>query len=164
MAALHRPAHQPPSPHHLPTQTHTQRSSQAAARPCACKDPATQATTHHLRIRERHTFEHRSLFLEEPLTVARLHAAIYALYGEGHKPVWSRRRPSYRKKLANGSWDLEDVRLRIHRVYPSYITQREALYGRTPDAFTVAGNATLDAGLAAWVAEHPCGLLDVTFV
>jgi hypothetical protein len=153
--------------HTSPSQTTnhtTQRSDKAAARPCACEDAATGRKTHHLRIRERHTFEHRSLFVEEPLTVERLHAAIHALYGEDHKPVWSRARPSYRKKHDNGSWDLEHVQLRIHRVYPSYITQREALYGQVPDRFTVKTNASMDKALAQWVADNPCGLLDVAFV
>ncbi len=140
------------------------RSDKAAARPCACEDPATGARTHHLRIRERHTFEHRSLFLEEPLTVERLRAAIHELYGEDHRPVWARARPSYRKKLMDGSWDRKHVELRIHRVYPSYITQREALYGRAPDAFTLKGNASMDKALATWVTGNPCGLLDVAFV
>ncbi len=93
-----------------------------------------------------------------------MHAAIHQLYGEDHRPVWARARPSYRKKLADGSWDREHVELRIHRVYPSYITQREALYGHAPDAFTLKGNASMDKALATWVAGNPCGLLDVAFV
>lgn len=94
----------------------------------------------------------------------RLHQAIYNLYGQDHKPVWARARPSYRKRKEDGSWDLEHVQLRIHRVYPSYITQREALYGKLPRRFTIAGNETLDKGFERWVADNPCGMLDVTFV
>lgn len=78
--------------------------------------------------------------------------------------MWARSRPSYRKKLDDGSWDREHVQLKIHKVYPSYITQREALYGRTPDVFTLKGDRAMDKGLAEWVAKNPCGLLDVTFV
>lgn len=139
-------------------------SDRLARRPCACRDPATGLQTHHLFVRERHTLEHRSLFLEEPLSVGRLQAAVLELYGPQHRPVWSRARPSYRRKHANGSWDLGHVQLRVHRLYPSGLTQREALYGRAPDPFTVRDNATMDRSLAQWVADNPCGELDVIFV
>jgi glycoprotein 3-alpha-L-fucosyltransferase len=149
-------------------------------RPCACQVPATEGadgkgtdegvkvvkpvTVHHLYIRERSTFEFRSLFVQEPLTVARLHAAILDLYGDEHQPVWARKRPSYRRKLPNGSWDLTHVRVKIHKVYPAGITWREALYGSLPDQFTVAGNGTMDKALRKWVRQNPCGEVEVTFV
>lgn len=47
-------------------------------------------------------------------------------------------------------------------IYPH--KQREALYGHEPDPFTVKGDAKMDAALAEWIAENPCGMLDVTFV
>lgn len=143
-------------------------------RPCACQAPATDGeegekaangvTTHHLYIRERATFEFGSLFVQEPLTVARLHAAILDLYGAEHQPVWARKRPSYRQKLPDGSWDMTHVQMKIHKVYPAGITSREALYGSLPDQFTVAGNSTMDKALRKWVRQNPCGEMEVTFV
>lgn len=149
-------------------------------RPCACQVPATEGadgreteegtnlaesvTIHHLYIRERSTFEFRSLFVREPLTVARLHTAILDLYGAEHQPVWARKRPSYRRKLLDGSWDLTHVQVKIHKVYPAGITWREALYGSLPDQFTVAGNDTMDKALRKWVRQNPCGEVEVTFV
>ena len=141
-------------------------AEKAAARPCACRgeEPGQGTTLHHIFIRERATFEFRSLFVEEPLTVERLHAAIYALYGPEHKPVWTRKRPSYRQKNDDGTWDQTHVQMKIHKVYPAGITSREALYGPLPDAFTVQGNATMDKALRKWVRNNPCGEMEVTFV
>ena len=146
-------------------------------RPCACQAPAPEGeegeegkkatktvTTHHLYIRERATFEFRSLFVQEPLTVARLHAAILDLYGAEHQPVWARKRRSYRQKLPDGSTDLTHVQMKIHKVYPAGITSREALYGSLPDQFTIAGNGTMDKALRKWVRQNPCGEVEVTFV
>ena len=145
-------------------------AAQAAARPCACRGPPTQEgeetgkTLHHLFIRERATFEFRSLFVEEPLTVEKLHTAIHALYGADHKPVWSRKRPSYRRKNDDGTWDMTHMQMKIHKVYPAGITSKEALYGQLPDAFTLQGNATMDKALRKWVRQHPCGEIEVSFV
>ncbi len=149
-------------------------ATKVAARPCACreeppapaegKEPGQGKVLHHFYIRERATFAFRSLFVEEPLTVDRLHTAIYALYGPEHKPLWARKRPSYRRKNDDGAWDQSHVQMKIHKVYPAGITSREALYGPLPDTFTVRGNTTMDKALRKWVRSNPCGELEVVFV
>lgn len=139
-------------------------------RPCACRpqeeggEGGSNGVIHHLYVRERFTFEYRSLFLTEPFTVAKLHATLLALYGSEYRPVWTRKRPSYRKKSPDGSWDMAYVPIKIHKVYPAGITTKEALYGQIPDAFSVVGNRTMDQALRRWVKQNPCGEIEVTFV
>lgn len=139
-------------------------------RPCACRpqeeggEGGSNGVIHHLYVRERFTFEYRSLFLTEPFTVAKLHATLLALYGSEHRPVWTRKRPSYRKKSPDGSWDMAYVPIKIHKVYPAGITTKEALYGQIPDAFSVVGNRTMDQALRRWVKQNPCGEIEVIFV
>lgn len=150
-------------------------ANQEKARPCACRQAGEGEeeeeegenkgkTLHHFYIRERATFEFRSLFVEEPLTVDKLHAAIYDLYGADHKPVWSRKCPSYRQKNADGTWDMTHIQMKIHKVYPAGSTSREALYGQLSDRFTVRGNETMDKALRKWVRQNPCGEVEVAFV
>lgn len=105
----------------------------------------------------------RSIYMTHPLSVEALHAKIHSVFGSDYKPVWTLERPSYRKKLDNGTWDRAHQPLRVHKIYPAGSTTKDALFSPIPDPFTIAGPPQ-DKEFRKWVAEHPCGELEVIFV
>lgn len=100
------------------------RASAMNDRPCMCQESKKGPVVHHLYVRERGKFYSRSLFLEEPLTIAGLHKTILEEYGGDFRPIWVESRPSFRKKEEDGSWDKTHFELRIHRIFPKGITYK----------------------------------------
>lgn len=81
------------------------------------------------------------------LTIKALESAILAKFRSlNHTPIWKNERPT----ILRGGNDLK-----IHRIYPVGITQREALY-------TFRFNN--DSELEKHVKSNPCAKLEVIFV
>lgn len=115
-------------------------------RPCKCKHGVD--IIHHLYVRERGKFEMESIFLRSSnMTVAGLHHAIISKFSSLHYvPIFKAGRP----KIIEG----DDV-LRIHRVYPIGLTQREALY---------TWKFHDDQDMQTYMKANPCAKLEVIFV
>jgi hypothetical protein len=90
----------------------------------------------------------RSLFLEEPLTLARLNDTMRFTLGGDYKPLWTGMRPSYRKRSDDGTWDASHYPLRLHKIQP--VGGAEGLQS--------------DEAVTEWVRGHPCGELEVVLV
>lgn len=93
-----------------------------------------------------------------------LHQSLLSALGPDYKPVWTKERPSYRKKNPDGTWDRNHQPVRIHSIYPAGGTTRDALFSSIPDPFTVTDSPDMDAAFRDWVRQHPCGELEVIFV
>jgi hypothetical protein len=55
----------------------------------------------------------------------------------------------------------------FHFIYPAGSTTKDALFSPIPDSFTIGGGSLShesDVAFRHWVAEHPCGELEVIFV
>ena len=163
---------------HLGTKLRTQEEKQQK-RPCQCKE--SLITTYHLYIRERGKFEMESIFLRQPslylrltfqaylfrfrvldlmklgwfvcffrsnnMTLAALHNAVVAKFSSmKYVPIFKSERP----KIIQG----DDV-LRIYRIYPVGMNQREALY---------TWKFQSDDGLKSYIEKNPCAKLEVIFV
>jgi glycoprotein 3-alpha-L-fucosyltransferase len=76
-----------------------------------------------------------------------LEEAVLAKFGAlNHVPVWKEERPP---SLRGGN------QLKVYKIYPVGLTQRQALYGfRFRD----------DSELEKYIKDHPCGKLEVIFV
>ncbi|XP_024531382.1 glycoprotein 3-alpha-L-fucosyltransferase A [Selaginella moellendorffii] len=135
---------------HVATAIHQKQEQEAfrsrnASRPCKCSVGST--TTFHLYVRERGRFHLESIFLRsDNLSVAALEAAIISKFSsKNHVPIWNAARPEMLK--AKGP-------LKVHRVYPVGLTQREALFSWQ---FT-------DEDLVNHIDANPCAKLEVIFV
>lgn len=115
-------------------------------RPCKCVRDAV--TTYHLFVRERGKYEMESVFLRSSnLTVAALHQAILSKFASiNYVPIFKLGRP----KVIHG-----DDSLKLYRVYPVGMTQRQALF---------SWRFENDSDLQAYVEKNPCANLEVIFV
>ncbi|MCO5549946.1 hypothetical protein L7F22_003423 [Adiantum nelumboides] len=115
-------------------------------RPCKCEHHSV--TTHHLFVRERGKFEMESVFLRSSnLTVAALHEAILSKFSfMNYVPIFKSGRPT----AIQG-----DESLKLYKVYPVGMTQRQALYSWKFES---------DIDLQAYVEKNPCANLEVIFV
>ncbi|ERM93474.1 hypothetical protein AMTRI_Chr04g247480 [Amborella trichopoda] len=115
-------------------------------RPCNCT--RSGVTVHHLFVRERGRFEMESIFLSSSsLTLQALESAVLAKFKSlNHVPIWKGDRPS----VIKGGDDLK-----IYRIYPLGMTQRQALY-----TFSFKG----DGDLQYYIESNPCAKLEVIFV
>ncbi|MCO5547384.1 hypothetical protein L7F22_000833 [Adiantum nelumboides] len=115
-------------------------------RPCKCKHHSV--TTHHLFVRERGKFEMESVFLRSSnLTVAALHEAILSKFSfMNYVPIFKSGRPT----AIQG-----DESLKLYKVYPVGMTQRQALYSWKFES---------DSDLQAYVEKNPCANIEVIFV
>ncbi|KAK9096931.1 hypothetical protein Sjap_022428 [Stephania japonica] len=148
-------------------------------RPCKCtRGPET---LYHLYVRERGRFEMESIFLSKAvpvlvaiaemsitlilvcasrghalihdsklssnLTLAAMESAVLAKFkSANHVPVWKEERP---KSIRGGD------ELKVHRIHPVGLTQREALY-----TFRFNSND----GFRSYIDSHPCAKFEVIFV
>uniref|UniRef100_A0A1J3EJ20 Fucosyltransferase n=2 Tax=Noccaea caerulescens TaxID=107243 RepID=A0A1J3EJ20_NOCCA len=117
-------------------------------RPCKCSRGGSD-TVYHVFVRERGRFQMESIFLRgKNLTQEALEAAVVAKFKSlKHEPVWKRERPVSLKG--------DDNELRVHRIYPLGLTQRQALYG-----FKFEGNSSL----SSHIQHNPCAKFEVVFV
>ncbi|XP_042396060.1 putative fucosyltransferase-like protein [Zingiber officinale] len=121
-------------------------SSSFQNRPCHCTSKA--ATVYHLFVRERGRFKMESIYMRSGrLTLEALESAVLAKFRLlNHVPIWKNERP----EVLRGGNDL-----RIYRIYPVGITQREALY---------SFRFNNDAELEKHIKSKPCAKLEVIFV
>ncbi|KAK1423830.1 hypothetical protein QVD17_19139 [Tagetes erecta] len=116
-------------------------------RPCQCrKGPET---VYHIYVRERGRFEMESVFLRSGnLTMEALEAAVLLKFkSSNHEPVWRNERP----ESIRGDKNV----LKVYRIYPVGMTQRQALYTfsfQTNTAFT------------SHIESNPCAKFEVIFV
>ncbi|KAI4367616.1 hypothetical protein MLD38_023332 [Melastoma candidum] len=130
---------------HLATKAREKEEKEKGqSRPCKC----TRGTkpVYHLFVRERGRFELESIFLRE-LTLKALKSAVKAKFASlNHLPVWKQERP---ESIKGGN------ELKIYRIYPVGLTQRQALY-------TFRFNK--DSDFQSHVESNPCAKLEVIFV
>ncbi|XP_022763374.1 glycoprotein 3-alpha-L-fucosyltransferase A-like isoform X1 [Durio zibethinus] len=133
---------------HLATviQEKEERSSDFKKRPCKCSRGSE--TVYHLYVRERGRFEMDSIFLRSGnLTLGALEAAVLMKFKSvEHVPIWKQERP---KSIRGGD------ELKVYRIYPVGLTQRQALY-----TFKFEG----DADLRSHIENNPCAKFEVIFV
>ncbi|PKA59513.1 Putative fucosyltransferase-like protein [Apostasia shenzhenica] len=116
-------------------------------RPCKCKSKAG-SLLYHLYVRERGRFKTESVFLSSRnVSLKALESAVLAKFKSiNHAPIWKSERP---KSIRGGD------ELRLYRIYPVGLTQREALYG-----FRFG----TDSALQKHIDDHPCSKFEVIFV
>eukprot|EP00249_Psilotum_nudum_P014422 c24815_g1_i1 orf=455-1984(+) len=116
------------------------------SRPCQCKQGSD--VVYHLYVRERGKFEMESIFLRSSnMTIQGIHNAIITKFESmNYIPIWNRERP----KVISG-----EGKLKIYKVYPVGMTQRQALY---------TWNFYHDQDVKTFVEVNPCAKLEVIFV
>ncbi|XP_031282316.1 glycoprotein 3-alpha-L-fucosyltransferase A-like isoform X2 [Pistacia vera] len=133
---------------HLATMIREQeeKSPDFKKRPCKCNRGSE--TVHHLYVRERGRFYMESIFLRSgSLTLKGLESAVLMKFKSlKHMPVWKQERP---ESIRGGN------KLKIYRIYPVGLTQRQALY-----TFKFQG----DADLRSHIERNPCAKFEVIFV
>ncbi|GAA0185434.1 glycosyltransferase [Lithospermum erythrorhizon] len=114
-------------------------------RPCMCTRGSQ--TVYHLYVRERGRFEMTSIFLRsDNLTVEALEAAVLLKFKSlNHVPVWKDERPK----------SIRSDELKLYRIYPLSMTQRQALY-----TFKFKGNTEFENHIK----ENHCSKFEVIFV
>ncbi|PIA46286.1 hypothetical protein AQUCO_01500060v1 [Aquilegia coerulea] len=123
-----------------------ERGPRFQKRPCKCTRGVE--TVYHLYVRERGRFETHSIFLRSGnLTLKALESAVMAKFESlNHVPVWKQERP-------------ESIRgrdeLKVYRIYPVGMTQRQALY-----SFRFESNSDF----RSYIESNPCTKLEVIFV
>ncbi|KAJ7946055.1 glycoprotein 3-alpha-L-fucosyltransferase A [Quillaja saponaria] len=115
-------------------------------RPCKCTKGTE--TVYHLYVRERGRFEMESIFLRSSnLTLEALKSAVLLKFTSlNHVPIWKMERP---ESIRGGN------ELKIYKIYPVGITQRQALY-----IFRFNG----DNDFRSHLESNPCAKLEVIFV
>lgn len=133
---------------HLATRIQEIEEKSAVFQNRSCSCTSNMGTVYHLFVRERGRFKMESIYLRSgKLTLKALESAILAKFRSlNHTPIWKNERPT----ILRGGNDLK-----IHRIYPVGITQREALY-------TFRFNN--DAELEKHIKSNPCAKLEVIFV
>ncbi|OIV93285.1 hypothetical protein TanjilG_23126 [Lupinus angustifolius] len=115
-------------------------------RPCKCTRGSE--TVHHIYVRERGRFETESIYLRSSnLTLEALKSAVALKFKSlNHVPIWKPERP----EILRG-----DNELKIYRIYPIGLTQRQALY-----SFSFKG----DEDFRNHLDRNPCAKFEVIFV
>lgn len=123
-----------------------EKSLEFRKRPCKCTGGLE--TVHHLYVRERGRFAVESIFLRSRnLTLKSLETAILEKFTSlKHEPIWKQERP----ESLRGSDELK-----IYKVYPVGLTQRQALY-----SFKFKG----DDEFRSHLESNPCAKFEVIFV
>lgn len=133
---------------HLATkiQEREENSTTFTQRPCKCLRGSE--TVYHVYVRERGRFIMESVFLRSSnLTMEALKMAVIAKFkSQGHVPIWKEERPVV---LRGGD------KLRVYRIYPVGLTQREALY-----TFNFNG----ESEFRKHIENNPCAKFEVIFV
>ncbi|KAK4769295.1 hypothetical protein SAY86_027445 [Trapa natans] len=113
-------------------------------RPCKCSRGSE--TVYHLYVRERGRFEMESIFLRS-LTLEALESAVLKKFNSLKLvPIWKEERPA---SIRGGDG------LKVYRIYPVGLTQRQALY-------TFRFNS--DSSLRSHIQSNPCAKFEVIFV
>ncbi|KAH9656038.1 glycoprotein 3-alpha-L-fucosyltransferase A [Citrus sinensis] len=133
---------------YLATKIQEREETNPAFRKRPCKCTRGSETVHHLYVRERGMFKMVSIFLRSgSLTLKALESAVLAKFKSlKHVPIWKQERP----KSIRG----EDE-LKIYRIHPVGLTQRQALY-----EFKFNG----DDDLKRHIESSPCAKFEVIFV
>jgi glycoprotein 3-alpha-L-fucosyltransferase len=115
-------------------------------RPCKCTTGLD--TVYHIYVRERGRFKMESIFLRSNnMTLEALESAVLSKYQSlKHVPIWKLERP----KSIRGGDDLK-----IYRIHPLGLTQRQALY-----TFDFKGNYDFKRHIE----NNPCPNFEVIFV
>ncbi|KAF7810969.1 glycoprotein 3-alpha-L-fucosyltransferase A [Senna tora] len=115
-------------------------------RPCKCTRGLE--TVYHIYVRERGRFEMESIYLRSNnLTLDALKSAVLKKFTSlNHVPVWKPERP---ESIRGGN------ELKIYRIYPVGLTQRQALY-----SFSFKG----DVDFRSHLESNPCAKFEVIFV
>ncbi|WOH02637.1 hypothetical protein DCAR_0522026 [Daucus carota subsp. sativus] len=123
-----------------------EKEEKTTERPCKCTQGLE--TVYHVYVRERGRFKMESIFIRSGnLTLKALESAVLLKFKSlNHVPVWKEERP----KSLRGSDELK-----LYRVYPLGLTQREALY-----TFSFEG----DDELKIHIEKNPCAKFEVIFV
>ncbi|XP_038997281.1 glycoprotein 3-alpha-L-fucosyltransferase A-like [Hibiscus syriacus] len=133
---------------HLATiiQEKEEKSSIFKKRPCKCTRGSE--TVYHIYVRERGRFKMDSIFLRSGnLTLEALEAAALTKFKSlKHMPVWKPERP---ESIRGGD------ELKVYRIYPVGLTQRQALY-----SFKFKG----DSDIRSHIENNPCPKFEVIFV
>ncbi|XP_030523357.1 glycoprotein 3-alpha-L-fucosyltransferase A [Rhodamnia argentea] len=131
---------------HLATTIRQKEEKSPAFKNRPCKCTRGSETVYHLFVRERGRFEMVSIYLRK-LTLEALESAILRKFTSmNHVPIWKEERP---ESIRGGN------ALRIYRIYPVGLTQRQALY-----TFKFEN----DADLRSHVQRNPCAKFEVIFV
>ncbi|GMJ00549.1 fucosyltransferase 11 [Hibiscus trionum] len=133
---------------HLATviQEKEEKSSNFKKRPCKCTRGSE--TMYHIYVRERGRFKMDSVFLRSGnLTLEALEAAVLMKFKSlKHVPVWKPERP---ESIRGGD------ELKVYRIYPVGLTQRQALYTFKFKGYT---------DLRLHIENNPCPKFEVIFV
>lgn len=115
-------------------------------RPCKCEKGSE--TLYHLYVRERGRFEMQSVFIRsQNLTLKGLELAVLSKFRSlKHIPIWKTERP----EVIRGN-----NKLKIYRIYPVGLTQRQALY---------TWKFHNDEDFKSFVQKNPCAKIEVIFV
>ncbi|KAL5541084.1 hypothetical protein UlMin_043370 [Ulmus minor] len=115
-------------------------------RPCKCTRGSE--TVYHLYVRERGRFEMESIFLRSGnLTLEALESTVLKKFNSlKQEPVWKQERP---ESIRGGN------ELKIYRIYPVGMTQRQALY-----TFSFKGNDDF----RKHIESKPCAKFEVVLV
>ncbi|CAD6245484.1 unnamed protein product [Miscanthus lutarioriparius] len=133
---------------HIATKIHLKEemTPKFTNRPCSCS--SKKGTVYHLFVRERGRFKSESIYMRSgQLTLGALESAVLSKFRSlNHIPVWKDERPP----SIRGGDDLK-----VYRIYPVGLTQRQALYGfRFRD----------DSELEQYIKDHPCAKLEGTML
>lgn len=123
-----------------------ERKSGFKKRPCKCLQGSE--TVYHVYVRERGRFEMESIFLRSGnLTAEALDSAVLRKFNDlRHVPIWKLERP---ESIRGGD------ELKIYRIYPLGLTQRQALY-----SFKFRG----ESDFRSHIERNPCPKFEVIFV
>ncbi|KAL9250357.1 Glycoprotein 3-alpha-L-fucosyltransferase A-like protein [Drosera capensis] len=133
---------------HLATKIHEKEEANPRFKKRPCKCTRGTETMYHLFVRERGRFNMESVFLRSNnLTLAALNSAVLRKFNMlRHVPIWKQERPA---SIRGGA------ELRIYRIYPLGMTQRQALY-----TFKFDG----DEDFRKHIDRKPCAKFEVVFV
>ncbi|XP_028765887.1 glycoprotein 3-alpha-L-fucosyltransferase A isoform X2 [Neltuma alba] len=123
-----------------------EKSAGFKKRPCRCTRGSE--TVYHIYVRERGRFQMESIYLRSGhLTLEALKSAVFSKFTSlNHVPLWRSERP----ESIRGSNELK-----IYRIYPLGMTQRQALY-----TFSFKG----DDDFRNYLESNPCAKFEVIFV
>ncbi|KAI5386972.1 glycoprotein 3-alpha-L-fucosyltransferase A isoform X2 [Lathyrus oleraceus] len=133
---------------HLATSSREKEEKSPALKKRPCKCTRGSETVYHIYVRERGRFEMESIYLRSGnLTLEALKSAVLAKFTSlNHVPVWKSERPEV---LKGGD------ELKIYRIHPAGLTQRQALY-----TFAFDG----DVDFRGHLESNPCAKFEVIFV
>lgn len=119
-------------------------------RPCKCRKGSE--TLYHVYVRERGRFEMVSIFLRSGnLTIEALESAVLSKFESvEHETMWRKERPEGLRG--------KEKEMKVYRIYPVGMTQRQALY-----KFSFKGNNNNNS-FTSHIISNPCAKFEVIFV